>query len=125
MKTKHLTLLSPPIHLSIFILKENVSVNSLSEIQQIQTKLPTVIFHQYFAVIFINKKKLSLKSSVYIERNNPSVYIEEIPSKIYIYIKKKTSYVRVSFYYVRNKWKLHTEAHNGSFFISIICSKNH
>jgi hypothetical protein len=55
MKTKHLTLLSPPIHLSIFILKENLRVNSLLEIQQIQIELPTIIFHRYFAVIFTNR----------------------------------------------------------------------
>ena len=55
MKTKHLTLLSPPIHLSIFILKENLEVNSWLEIQQIQIELPTLIFHRYFAVIFTNR----------------------------------------------------------------------
>jgi hypothetical protein len=90
MKTKHLTLLSPPIHLSIFILKENLRVNSLLEIQQIQIELPTIIFHRYFAVIFTNRTFFITKIiGIYWQKQSIDIYWGNPRRNIK---NKKTSY---------------------------------
>jgi hypothetical protein len=90
MKTKHLTLRSPPIHLSIFILKENLRVNSLLEIQQIQIELPTIIFHRYFAVIFTNRTFFITKIiGIYWQKQSIDIYWGNPRRNIK---NKKTSY---------------------------------